>query len=120
MKAHPVPLRDAALCQLSGKSAALDVYIWLAYRLHRLERPTPISWSALFGQFGAGFKALRQFKQKFSSTLKLALAAYPEARVTMGETKGSCCSRPTRPSAIERAIQPAERPTAVFSGSSPH
>ena len=85
MKQHPVPLLDAALCQLSGKSMALDIYIWLAYRLHKLERQTAISWPALYGQFGVGFKALKHFKPEFSKNLKLALAAYPDARVTVPE-----------------------------------
>lgn len=85
MKQHPVPLLDAALCQLSGKSMALDIYIWLAYRLHRLGRPTAISWPALYGQFGLGFKALKHFKPEFTKNLKLALAAYPDAGVTAAE-----------------------------------
>lgn len=81
MKEHPVPVLEAAIRQISGKSMALDVYIWLAYRLHRLERPTAVPWPALYGQFGAGFKALKHFKPEFCKSLKLALAAYPEARV---------------------------------------
>jgi Plasmid encoded RepA protein len=81
MKEHPVPVLEAAIRQISGKSMALDIYIWLAYRLHRIDNPTSVSWPALYGQFGAGFKALKHFKPEFSKSLKLALAAYPEARV---------------------------------------
>lgn len=85
LKEHPVPVLEAAIRQISGKSVALDIYIWLAYRLHRLDGPTSISWPALYGQFGAGFKALKHFKPEFSKSLKLALAAYPEARVNLRE-----------------------------------
>lgn len=81
MKEHPVPVLEAAIRQISGKSMALDVYIWLAYRLHRLEGPTSVSWPALYGQFGAGFKAIKHFKPEFTKSLKLALAAYPQAKV---------------------------------------
>ena len=84
MKEHPVPVLEAAIRQISGKSVALDIYIWLAYRLHRLEGPTGVSWPALYGQFGAGFKALKHFKPEFTKSLKLALAAYPEAQVELG------------------------------------
>jgi hypothetical protein len=41
---------------IGTRSLALDVYVWLAYRLHSLTRPTPVTWAALHGQFGAGFK----------------------------------------------------------------
>ena len=60
---------------------AIDVYIWLAYRLHSLSRTTPVSWPAIHAQFGAGFKAIRQMKPVFSDALNLAMAVYPEARV---------------------------------------
>ena len=33
-KRHPVPLEDAAIRAISNNSLALDVYAWLAYRLH--------------------------------------------------------------------------------------
>jgi hypothetical protein len=60
---------------------AIDVYIWLAYRLHSLTKPTPVSWPAIHSQFGAGFRLVRQIKPTFSEALTLALAVYPEARV---------------------------------------
>ena len=60
---------------------AIDAYVWLAYRLHALDWPTPISWIALHKQFGAGFNLVRQFKAKFRGPLDLALAVYPEAKV---------------------------------------
>ena len=61
---------------------AIDVYVWLAYRLHQLSKPTPISWTALCAQFGSGFTHSWHFKSKFREPLALALAAYPEALVT--------------------------------------
>jgi hypothetical protein len=79
---HPMPVREAAIRQIGGRSMAIDVYVWLAYRLHRLSRPTPISWGALHAQFGAGFTHGWHFKAKFKEPLALALAAYPEAHVT--------------------------------------
>ena len=60
---------------------AIDIYVWLAYRLHSLSKPTPLSWRALKTQFGAGFAAMNNFKTKFVPNLKLAMAVYPEARV---------------------------------------
>ncbi len=81
LKEHPVPVREEAIRAISTRSLAIDVYIWLAYRLHSLTKPTVVSWTALHGQFGAGFKLVRQIKPTFLEALKLALAVYPEAHV---------------------------------------
>jgi hypothetical protein len=78
---HPLPVREAAIREIAHRSMAIDIYIWLAYRLHKLHRITPISWNALHEQFGAGFNLVRQFKAKVKVPLALALAAYPEATV---------------------------------------
>jgi hypothetical protein len=63
----------------------LSIYIWLAYRLHVLTKPTPISWLSLHSQFGAGFKKVRQFKPTMTDALSMALAVYPEAEVSIGQ-----------------------------------
>jgi hypothetical protein len=85
LKDHPLPLREAAVRQLSGRSMALDLYIFLSYRLHVLTKPTPVSWKALYQQFGAGFAKQRVFIQGVKAPLNLALAAYPEAHVDITE-----------------------------------
>jgi hypothetical protein len=81
LRRHPVPVYEPAIRQLQNNSAALDVYVWLAYRLHRIEEPTPISWAALKRQFGQQYATLRQFRYKFAEVLGLALAVYPGADV---------------------------------------
>ena len=50
-------------------------------RLHSLAKPTSVSWMAVHGQFGAGFRLVRQIKPTFIEALNMALAVYPEARV---------------------------------------
>src|SRR5208283_2413722 len=45
LKRHPVPLEEAAIRSLNNQSAALDCYIWLAYRLHVLKDDLKISWT---------------------------------------------------------------------------
>jgi len=78
---HPVPVREEAIKAIGSRSMAIDVYIWLAYRLHSLSKPTAISWTAVHGQFGAGFRLVRQIKPTFLEALNLALAVYPEAGI---------------------------------------
>jgi hypothetical protein len=63
----------------------IDVYIWLAYRLHALKQSIEVGWPALYAQFGAGYKRMRDFRSQFNESLELALAAYPDARVSFGD-----------------------------------
>jgi len=65
LRRHPVPLWDPAITAIHNNSMGLDIYVWLAYRLHVLQKPVPIRWTRLHQQFGAGFKSLRQFKPTF-------------------------------------------------------
>jgi hypothetical protein len=85
MSRHPVPLWDPAIRAIQNNSMGLDLYVWLAYRLHILQKPTPIRWTRLHQQFGAGFKTLRQFKPTFVANYKLALTVYPEAKAIMDD-----------------------------------
>jgi Plasmid encoded RepA protein len=85
---HPLPLRQAAVRQISSRSMAIDLYVWLAYRLHALSGPVPVTWQALRRQFGAGYSELRFFRRDLLPNLKLALAVYPEARVNVDEKDG--------------------------------
>jgi hypothetical protein len=81
LKEHPVPVREEAIRSIGTRSLAIDVYVWLAYRLHSLSKPTPVSWPSVHAQFGAGFRLVRQLKPTFVEALNMALAVYPEARV---------------------------------------
>jgi hypothetical protein len=85
---HPLPVRETAIRSLAHRSMAIDIYVWLAYRLWQLKRPKRIPWPAFYGQFGAGFTRLRAFRQHVKEPLALALAAYPEARVEVDDEAG--------------------------------
>ncbi len=102
LRDHPVPLQEAAIKQLRDRSMSLDLYVWLAWRLHTLSKATPISWTAVHAQFGAGFDKLFHFKPRFSDALAAAVAAYPEARVELGD-KGIVL-HPSRPPIARLAI----------------
>ncbi len=95
LKRHPVPLEEAAIKAINNNPAALDTYIWLAYRLHSLTGPKLVTWKALKAQFGTGFKELHHFKTKWRDTLALALAVYPAADVDM--TEAGVILKPSRP-----------------------
>jgi hypothetical protein len=89
LKRHPLPLDEAGIRALNNQSAALDCYLWLAYRLHVLRGDLRISWPALKDQFGQAFGKQAGFKSWFlapSGPLALALAVYPEAKVDVVKT----------------------------------
>jgi len=81
LKEHPVPVREEAIRAIGQRSMALDVYIWLAYRLHVLSGPVNVSWPAIHAQFGAGFAHMKHLKPRFLEAMQLAIAVYEEARV---------------------------------------
>src|SRR6185437_2987067 len=95
LRDHPVPLSEPALRAIGPRSMVIDIYIWLAYRLHALTRDVEVSWPALCAQFGAGYGRLRDFRAGFLGGLELAMAVYPEARVTVEER--GIVLRPSRP-----------------------
>ncbi len=68
-----------------GRSTSLDVYIWLAYRLHTLRAPIPVRWAALREQFGTGYAKISAFRRDFLTALGQAVSAYPEARVDLAD-----------------------------------
>ena len=95
LQRHPVPIEEAAIRAINNNSMALDIYCWLAYRLHVLPGARSVSWKALHAQFGGGFSRLDHFRPRFLENLQLALAVYREARVEPGP-KGLALE-PSRP-----------------------
>jgi len=103
LRKHPVPLREAALRKLADRSASLDLYIWLAYRLHTLSKPQPVRWAALQEQFGPHYTMRNNFKRDFKKALAPAVAAYPEARVEY-DAEAGLILHPSRPPVAPRLV----------------
>jgi hypothetical protein len=82
---HAVPLDSRAVAALAHSALDLDIYAWLAQRLHRIHKTKPqtITWQALKAQFGVGYAELRVFRRRFKEALKTVLTAYPSARIEM-------------------------------------
>ena len=83
---HAVPLDERALVALSQNAMALDIYAWLAQRLHRIEptEPARLPWPVLQQQFGQSYGRLTNFRRVFRSTLAMVLSQYRGARVEVG------------------------------------
>jgi hypothetical protein len=95
LREHPVPVSESALRAIGPRSMVIDVYIWLAYRLHALRKDTEVGWPALHAQFGAGVRNIRHFRAQFKESLELAVAAYPDARIAL--TDRGVLLTPSRP-----------------------
>jgi hypothetical protein len=82
-----VPLDEDHIARLSHSALALDVYSWLANRLHRIpqNKPAAVSWAALHGQFGQRYKQIQHFRAAFRTALKEVRALYRGARVAEPE-----------------------------------
>ena len=83
--AYGVPLDSRALRALRNSALALDLYMWLAHRLHRIgPRPYPLYWKSLRDQFGQEYEGTHgkvNFKLAFLKALAAVCAVYPKAKV---------------------------------------
>ena len=81
-----MPLNESAVWCLSHNAMAMDIYAWLAQRLHRIDPEKGevlVPWPRLHEQFGAGYGVLRKFRQVFMPTLAQVKAVYPQARLSV-------------------------------------
>ena len=87
LKGHAVPLDLRAYTALKGSSLAMDAYLWLTERLHRISGDDPVfvSWANLLAQFGQEYEGkdpAKDFKKRFLAACRAAKAVYPKAKVT--------------------------------------
>jgi Plasmid encoded RepA protein len=89
LKTHAVPLDEDHIARLSHSALALDIYAWLANRLHRIpgNKPVTVSWAALHGQFGQGYNRVDNFRAAFRVALKEVLTLYRTARLDLHEER---------------------------------
>lgn len=100
LRDHPLPVSEAAIKAIQNSSATMDLYVWLCYRLRRVDKPTLVSWPALHQQFGPEYQRLTKFREKFRLTLKEAVAVYADARVEV--EAGGVRLLPSHPAVPER------------------
>lgn len=85
---HAVPIDIRAYQALSGSALAMDIYVMLAERLHRIpgSRPIKLNWANLREQFGQEYAAdangKKNFKTRFLKALGSVQAVYPKAKIS--------------------------------------
>jgi hypothetical protein len=87
LKLHAVPLNEADLAALAHTAMGLDIYAWLAQRLHRINpgKPAFIAWTTLKEQFGPDYRQMRDFKRFFRRTLAQVQRRYQAARLDLND-----------------------------------
>jgi Plasmid encoded RepA protein len=87
LRKHAVPLDERALAALAHSAMALNVYSWLAQRLHRVHpfQPQFIPWTAVKAQFGFSYGRMNNFKSKYRIVLQAVLSQYRAARVELDD-----------------------------------
>jgi hypothetical protein len=99
-----IPIPTTRLCQVAHNAMAIDILTLLCYRLPLIEVDSTeiITWRQLTAQFGNRGEPVYQFKDTFTDSIKLALRAYPEARVELVDAGLEL--RHSDPAALRRAF----------------
>jgi hypothetical protein len=94
---HAVPLDKRALGALQHSALCLDIYSWLAHRLHRIRGRVGVklSWDNLRSQFGQEYKNQKDFKREFRNALYQVMAVYPQAKIDSAWAASCCKTHPT-------------------------
>jgi hypothetical protein len=99
-----IPIPTTRLRQVAHNAMAIDILTLLCYRLPLIEAHSTeiITWRQLTAQFGNRGEPVYQFKDTFTDSIKLALHAYPEARVELVDA--GLQLRHSDPAALRRAF----------------
>ena len=113
LQQHAVPLNEADLAALAHSALSLDLYAWLAQRLHRVApgKPAFIAWAALKQQFGPDYGQMFNFKRKFRVALRQVRTRYGGAVLDLDEHGMTLHHSPTpAPAAATQVLLPLRDP----------
>lgn len=78
LRERPVPVDERALSYLKDSALALDLYMWLTWRVTRVSSEEAIAWSQLEQQFGADYSETKEFARYARQQLKRIAAIWPD------------------------------------------
>lgn len=98
--AAPVPIDLHVLRELRRSSLGLDLYLWLTYRLFRLDRPLRLTWRQVYRQFARRpepqlRQSVKDFRKDALRELGKIRVAWPQLRYST--PKGFLVLRPSPP-----------------------
>jgi Plasmid encoded RepA protein len=111
LQEHAVPLNEADLAALAHSAMALDLYAWLAQRLHRVTplKPVFITWAALKQQFGPDYGRMDNFKRIFRVALRQVRARYQRAIIELDD-RGITLHHSLPPVTKQQVMLPPSKP----------
>ena len=98
--AAPVPIDLHVLRELRRSSLGLDLYLWLTYRLFRLDRPLRLTWRQVYRQFARRpelerRQSVKDFRKDALRELGKIRIAWPQ--LSYSTPKGYLVLRPSSP-----------------------
>jgi len=76
-----IPMDLRAIRQLQRSPLAIDLYVWLTYRMSYLKKQTVVPWQGLQAQFGADYSRPRDFRRRVLRHLEFVVRVYPTVRL---------------------------------------
>ena len=80
-----IPMDLRAIRQLQRSPLAIDLYVWLTFRMSYLKKPTLIPWKSLEAQFGSDYSRLRDFRSHAVTQIESVIRVYPTVRIRQTE-----------------------------------
>jgi hypothetical protein len=108
VKEAPVPIDLGILKRIQKSPLAIDVYVWLSYRIFQLNTGSAaranISWSSFEAQMGSEYGQLRDFRVHVAKVINGIAQAGWRVRVGMDEKRLFLWRQPTSVSSRPRAL----------------
>ena len=92
---NAVPLDLRVLATLKNSPLGLDLYMFIAWRTFRLNKPVYISWEGLQEQLGTQHKELKEFARECKRHVKRIQSICPTLKIAF--PKGRICLYPSYP-----------------------
>lgn len=105
LKQHAIPLNVKAVKAFSGSARKLDLYFWVGWRLHNINKKLSLSWNSITDQFGQGFTRERAFKAQFAEEVSHLKEVFPKLPIRL--TEGGLILEPADPDVL---ALPAPKP----------
>lgn len=102
---HRIPVNLRAIGALQAP-LAMDLYVWLTYRLHTLAKPITVPWKTLHLQCGSQTPRVPVFRLQVLRKLPSILTVYPEARVQEADDQAGLVLKPSPPHIPRIRYQP--------------
>ena len=92
---NAVPLDLRVLATLKNSPLGLDLYMFIAWRTFKLNKPVYISWESLQEQLGTQHKELKEFSRECKRHIKRIQSICPTLKIAF--PKGRICLYPSYP-----------------------